>query len=114
MITSHSVRHTHLWYHVPYRSIENVWGMATKVTIYQHCMCATVYHKTIIDVGCPEILLHGDTFHVRIGGAVIELWHQKQAATGTLNVRTYLWRYKQLFSELTERQQLSKRHRAKV
>ena len=38
---------------------------------------ATVYHKTIIDVGCPEILLQGDTFCVRIGGVVVELWRQK-------------------------------------
>ena len=31
------VGHAHLWYHVPYRSIENVWGMATKVSIYKPC-----------------------------------------------------------------------------
>ena len=64
MITSRSVGHTHLRYHVPYRSIKNVWGTATKVSIYEHCARATVYHKTILDVGCPEILLQSDTFHV--------------------------------------------------
>ena len=44
------------------------------------------YHKTILDVSCPEILLQGDTFHVRIGGAVVELWRQKRVAAGNLNV----------------------------
>ena len=74
MITSRSVGHVHLWYHIPYRSIENVWRTATKVSIYKHCACTTyTYHKTILDVGCSEILLQGDTFHVRIGGAVVEL-----------------------------------------
>ena len=41
---------------------------------------ATVYHKTILDIGCPEILLQVDTFHVRIGGEVVELWCQKRVA----------------------------------
>ena len=43
MITSRSVGHAHLWYHVPYRSIKNVWGTATKVSIYEHCAHALPY-----------------------------------------------------------------------
>ena len=70
----------------PYRSIENVWRTATKVSIYKHCARATVYHKTILDVGCTEILLQGDTFHVWIGRAVVELRRQKRVAAGNLNV----------------------------
>ena len=93
-------------------------------------MRATVYHKTILDVGCPEILIQCHTFHVWIGGAVVVLWRQKQVAAGNLNVpvglqgnsssqnsrkgsSSELTERQQLFSELTERQQLSKRHRAK-
>ena len=53
-------------------------------------MRATVYHKTILDVGCPEILLQGDTFHVWIGGVVVELWHQKRVAAENLNVLVWL------------------------
>ena len=61
-------------------------GTTTKVSIYKHCARATVYHKTSLDVGCPEILLRGDTFQVRIGGTFIELCCQKRVAAGNLNV----------------------------
>ena len=52
---------------------------------YEHCAHATVYHKTILDADCQEILRQGDTFHVRIGGAVVELWRQKRVAAGNMN-----------------------------
>ena len=86
MIMSRSVGHAHLWYHVPYRSIEKVWRTATKVSIYEHCVHATVYYKAILDFGYPEILQQSDTFHVRIRRAVVELWRQKRVAAGNLNV----------------------------
>ena len=39
MITSRADGHAHLWYHVPYCSIENVLEMATKVRAYKYCAC---------------------------------------------------------------------------
>ena len=107
MITSCSRGHAHLWYHVPYRSIENVWETANEVSVCKHCVRATEYHDTILDIGSPEMLLQGDTFHVRIREAVAELWRRKRLAVGNVNVpRTCgITVYNQFFSELTTGQQ---------
>ena len=43
MMTSHVNSHAHLWYHVWYCSIENVWRMVTEVSIYNHCARALLY-----------------------------------------------------------------------
>ena len=43
IITSRSFGHAHLWYHVRYRSIENVWQTATMVSIYKHSARALPY-----------------------------------------------------------------------
>ena len=56
--------HAHLWYHVRYRSIENVWQTATMVSIYKHSARITVYPPKTLDIGCPENSLQVDTFHV--------------------------------------------------
>ena len=42
MITSRADGHAHLWYHVPYCSIEMVLGVATKVSVYKHLVEVTL------------------------------------------------------------------------
>ena len=68
-------------------------------------MHTTIYHKIILDVDCQEILLQVDTLHMWIGGMVVELRCQIRLTAGNLTVPVGL---QEVFSELTERQQLSK------
>ena len=59
-------------FYIPYHSTENVCRMFTKVNMYKYCthVLYTMYHKSILHVGSPELLLQGDTIHVLIGKSV--------------------------------------------
>ena len=78
MITSQADGHAHLWYHVPYSSLENVLGMTTQVSICKYCTDMLARSRISFDIGCPEVQLHNESFHVRIGEAVVEQWRLKE------------------------------------
>ena len=75
-------------------------------------MRATVYHKTILDVGCPEMLIqcHFPRVDRRSGCCVVA----PKASGSREPERTCGVTRQQFFSELTERQQFRTHGKAAV